>query len=291
MAYQCINNVVPECDLKKHERARVSRPPTWADVRRYFSSPNECFINVIYLDNRNNPNVSRTVKYKKFDTCVEYFHDTGNDYYYVYIRLLRNMLVWSAHPIVSGVQGVIGHHITVGRLPGNQFDIHETMYTATEMKRYHIIATKRKRTYMVDPKTFHLRSMSNPPPHYAPQMWNQILRYTVLGEGMVGGMGQADPRIIITNKNPRPHMSADELWDCIQKRLQPVMSALGEEDDAAFIRIPYVPVGEVAALQKKLQGLIGSTNVNSVLLVSDHHVEYSALGLNVRSAAHHGIFV
>jgi hypothetical protein len=205
------------------------------------------------------------------------------------------MLVWSAHPIVSGVQGVIGHHITVGRLAGNCFDIHETMYTATEMKRHHIIANKKKRTYTVDPKTFHLRaspahqasidSCSTPSAQgygdrHCPQIWNQILRYTVLGEDMVGGMGHADPRIIITNKNPRPHMSADELWDIVQKRLQPVLTTLGEEDVAAFIRIPYVPVGETAHIKKMLQGLVGNTNVNSVLLVSDHHVEYSALGLN-----------
>lgn len=282
MVNQCINNNIPECDLPWYKRVKMNRPPRWQDVCNYFAGPKECYMNVIYMK-KNSSAFSTIVKYKEFDTCVEYFNQLGR-YYYVYISLLRNILVWSAHPKLSGLQGVIGHHISIGNIENGYFDIHETMYTIQKMHQYHIIAGKKKRLYTVDPATYHLRSMDAPPPHYAPKVWNQILRYTILQgdmEAQRGGMGHSDPRIIITNKNPRHHMDIDSLTNIITDRIAKVTADLVDEHNTAFIRIPYVPPSVQTRLTKRLDALVGSTStIQSITLVSDFNVEYSTLMIN-----------
>jgi hypothetical protein len=95
-----------------------------------------------------------------------------------------------------------------------------------------------------------------------------------------GGMGQVDHRLIITNKNPRPHLELKDLFETIHNRLSKVTHALADEHLAAFIRIPYVNSSLQEQLTKQLQQIIGTRNIESMIIVSDFNVEYSVLVVN-----------
>ena len=279
MMNQCINNITPECDFKKKKIVKNATMPTFQDVENYFSNPQECFMRVVYMKSGGIGNYVDVVKYKIMHDCVRYFTVEGN-YFYVYINLTRNTMVWSAHPLASGVKGVIGHHITIGMRADGQLDIHETMYEAEEILRYHIIARKVPRRYFVHNKTFRLVSKQNPPPHYAPKVWDEILHYMTIGGEMEGGMGKADPKRLITHKNPREHKGIAEIFEIITQRLEKVKDTLRNDDKAAFIRIPYIPLSKEDAARKRLDAMIDGDVIKNMTLVSDHAVEYSVLWVN-----------
>lgn len=94
----CTNNK-NECTFAKDAYVRVKTRPTWQDVQNYFSNPSECTIRVIYLDSRNNGESVDIVKYKQFEDCTEFFYEVNN-YYYVYIGLLRNKSANALAPIL-----------------------------------------------------------------------------------------------------------------------------------------------------------------------------------------------
>lgn len=278
----CVNNPISECDLHPSDWVKDAKMPTFRDVQNYFANPEQCNIRVVYIDSNNEASFIDNVKFKKIDDCVRYFTQ-ARKYYYVYLKLLRNILVWSAHPILGGLEGVIGHHITIGHKQDGSMDIHERMYTVKHVKQYHIIAGKTNRTYAVHPKSFQLISQTKPPPHFAPIIWNEILEYMKEGTNMVGGMGNVDPSIILAKRtayNARVYSIA-ELFEVIESRVTKALNEMTTaEDEVAFIRIPYVPAAKEAHAQKRLAALMQSSSdsrIQDITLVSEHHIEYSAL--------------
>lgn len=291
--HACINNRVPECDVRVVTRNRVHRAATFRDVKKYFEAAEECEIRVVYLDSLNSPLVCDTVKYKQHAECVNYFTARGR-YYYVYIRLLRSMLAWSAHPYAVGIQGQLGNHVTIGCTKNNVFDIHETHYSAPPQgaKRYNIIATKTHRYYTMDPKSYQLYA---PPSasrdHYAPGIWNDILGTIVPDEEVVNAVnavnaldavrgGMKPPLYVSKNRNAQPIMAADKVIAAIGARLPKDAAALSDPSKCAFVRIPYVGVDAEQQVMQYLRSLIGQRNIANVFMATAHELMYSAIGLN-----------
>jgi hypothetical protein len=279
----CVTQPISQCHLSKQKPQKYPIMPKLQDISQYVHPFDECEINVVYKDMLDVGTYRDSVKFKKFDDCVHYF-TRSRAYFYFYINLLKSAIVFSAFPIAGGVKGVLGNHITIGFDQNGSLDIHETMYTVEEMRRYHIIANKKKREYSIDAKTLQLVSQASAPPHYAPLLWNDILRFVQNArqhDEQYGG-ASGNPAIMVTKRNPRPQLRYHELVAKVRWRIQKIAKMIQEDETrCAFVRVPYVSKEVESDLLRDIEEAYSDKALRTFMLITDYKTEHSILLVNI----------
>lgn len=143
------NCLQQECDVNMHII-------TMNDVHSFFDIKNakQCTTSIVYINGFDDPLSISKVMLKEVDEDCYLKFTMKNNFYYVYTRLIENMLLWSKHPKAFGIKGHMGNHVSIGPLKNkpNNASIHETFYSwkKTPDNLYDILWNKQHIFYDID---------------------------------------------------------------------------------------------------------------------------------------------
>ncbi len=249
-----------ECKLKDSCDSQVS----FDDVRKFFSTYTNCSTTYVYVNQIGEGDTRDTLKVKAIDDCNILFTNKGN-YYYCYDGLLTNIIVWARDPLAFGRQGFIGHHITIG-WKNNNWDIHETIYSAFENTRGNLVISNNKKCVRYKVSNNQVENTSRNKSQYeeyVSNLWNEIRCETSNNIKKDGG-GHTVHDIIKPEKSKiTPKLSSKQLASIILHEF----SYIDKNGQAAAIRVPYISKHK----EKRVLALLAPHVKKEFILWSNHN--------------------
>jgi hypothetical protein len=85
---------------------KPSKTLTLDTLQAFFQDPEECATSIVYLDSHSNGVHISSVKVTTScpDVSLFFSESTDQTYFYVYMRMLEQIIAWSKHPRVLGTQ-------------------------------------------------------------------------------------------------------------------------------------------------------------------------------------------
>jgi len=237
----------------------------FSDVQRFFSIFNNCTTTYVYVNQNGEGDYRNTLKVKNIDDCNILFTTKGN-YYYCYDGLLTNLIVWAKDPLAFGRQGFIGHHITIG-WKNNNWDVHETIYSAFENARGNLLISNNKKCikYKVVNDEIEKTSTSQESQYeeYVRNLWNEIKCDNRVNGGASTRKQIVPHDVIIPDKSQKTTLSSKQLACIILNEITHIKKHI----KAAALRVPYISKHK----EKKVLALITPHVKREFILWSNHN--------------------